>query len=1021
MKIEVVASPDREEGSLSLSPSSSNRSSPRSPFDALESLSLVPSGSELPTLTSLVQATAASKVQALVRSRIGRAAYLKELNERNAEPPKGGTFLVIAREVSSTVLQAVWRGALVRSRRAAKDLSVSMEAGTADAISSVCQGVISSVMSKMFSPSKVSRPLPSEEGAVKEDGCVAMDILKTAKQRATTIHLGSGAVAGLAAKGRYRDEEDEEEVEEVEADAAEEEKKEEEVVVVEGEVDTLVVEETPAVAAGARVVTAEEPAVAAEEPAVAAEAPVVAAVAAVEPAPAPAPASPTPAAPAPAAPAPAPAASPDTIDTGENMTMDVTAVQLSPSHSASPRLPAPTVPPAAPPPPPSRPAPDSSIPRDQVILLIVKEVFTQHKSRPLTLQCTEVVKILQALDVCSAAQLARMESSATLRMSVKIGNERFSLPLDGPLKDLTTTLQAAWADLDDHSSRKYKLPPSLSKQTRKHLTDLMRLPPEAVKFLQETPDVAGWDAETFSSFLAILGVKTAQYHQSACLHVSGRNLELITEEALGKHAGVLRSTLLRRRIAAGVQVLAQIKEYEAGKLSSAAHGSMPPPSSSGKNVVSDLRKSVSELQMSLYSKESTIAHLRGKVEKLQNKVVDAGLVLSPNTPDDRFQPTPGRGAGGRSLYREDAEEAAQYLPVPRSLETSMKPEELERMGKVEVDKGMWEDHRVLKSPVRPGGVGDMDPGGGEQLWQQQKGRSAPAIVDPSSKRVPLKTSTAFFSPQGMSIHTGERAKTAGANETRARFNEDVAGADMVRPNSPSRMKAVHAQLHLLNLTPGSPPRSKAAQPKSLIRRGSPFKERPVTAAANPDGMPDLAKGTSHKAANVLKDLWVGSAESKRDEVTGFMYSASGAVVKKKKGRGRRGAGGKKEREIGGVGEARLIIEGGDGDDSDEGGEQRDEDATNLDDIVAGDYLDAFKERKEGAVGRAAGDENREPAKQERKGKTNQGDKVVKMKDAPASPMSKKLNRINKEVTTAQKRLDKQLKMLRGKGLAADPK
>jgi hypothetical protein len=88
---------------------------------------------------------------------------------------------------------------------------------------------------------------------------------------------------------------------------------------------------------------------------------------------------------------------------------------------------------------------------------------------------------------------------------------------------------------------------------------------------------------------------------------------------------------------------------------------MPPPSSSGKNVVSDLRKSVSELQMSLYSKESTIAHLRGKVEKLQNKVVDAGLVLSPNTPDDRFQPTPGRGAGGRSLYREDAEEAAQYV------------------------------------------------------------------------------------------------------------------------------------------------------------------------------------------------------------------------------------------------------------------------------------------------------------------------------------------------------------------------
>jgi len=154
-----------------------------------------------------------------------------------------------------------------------------------------------------------------------------------------------------------------------------------------------------------------------------------------------------------------------------------------------------------------------------------------------------------------------------------------------------------------------------------------------------------------------------------------------------------------------------------------------------------------------------------------------------------------------------------------------------------------------------------------------------------------------------------------------------------------------------------------------------------------------------------------------------MYSAAGGVVKKQRKKGRRGGG--KAREIGGVNEAAKIIQGAEGSSEEGEGDERDEDATNLDDIVSGDYLDAYKREAENVV--PAGREEwgvREEVvveEEEEEGLVGEGQNRRVVKREVMSPLTKKLNRINKEVSGAQKRLDKQLRLLRGKGFASDPK
>jgi hypothetical protein len=652
------------------------------------------------------------------------------------------------------------------------------------------------------------------------------------------------------------------------------------------------------------------------------------------------------------------------------------------------------------------------------ISLIITTLFPSVKSNPLALTAAETINILTALDVLhDDKQRARMGMNATA-----MGQQpNMILDLSSSSTDITKSMQKSWARLDQNAERRYKIPQASGKQTKKHLTDLLRMPSDAVKFLHRNVGVKDWDEDTCGKFWEALGVKVTQYYNCPLLHVTGGTIERITEEDLSRSCDVLRSTLLRRRLAYGVAVLAAIKQHEAQQAAEAAAGGE-------KSIVNELRQSVSELQQTLYTKDHTINRLKGKVERLQERVVNAGIVLSPSTPDDRgFTPTAHTTGLSRPLYREDAGNA---LPVAESLVKRLDETALGELPAVPVDSRLWADPRVA-SPDRNNHHMAAD---GEALWlKQQAAASKPprsTALDPTLNRVPLKPSTAFFSPTQMTIHTtsrGARPQTAGN-----RLSEDDRQIHVrVRPpSSPkSSMKEVHNQLHMLNLGPENSPPRKPANPlatdKSLIRHGSPFRSTRRGTTDDGSGMPKLAKGTSHKAALALNNLWVGSAAE--DEVTGFMYSASGNVIKKttKKRRVRQNTG--KTRAIGGVSEATRILEGetDSDDEKDKGGVvERDEDATDLlDDIVSGEYLEAEYKGAEEEVE----DENLEPPvseeeKQEQREQREQGQskKVVK-KDAPLSPMAKKLQKINKDVEGAQSRLDKQLRLLRGKGFARDPK
>ena len=100
-------------------------------------------------------------------------------------------------------------------------------------------------------------------------------------------------------------------------------------------------------------------------------------------------------------------------------------------------------------------------------------------------------------------------------------------------------------------------------------------------------------------------------------------------------------------------------------------------------IVEDLRRSVGELQLSLYNKENTITRLNDKVSRLEQKAADAGILLSPDpNPLHTVLSTPGR----RPLYREDADETVRFV--------GSKGGEM-----VAVSKEMWQDPRVA-SPTK---------------------------------------------------------------------------------------------------------------------------------------------------------------------------------------------------------------------------------------------------------------------------------------------------------------------------------
>jgi hypothetical protein len=112
----------------------------------------------------------------------------------------------------------------------------------------------------------------------------------------------------------------------------------------------------------------------------------------------------------------------------------------SAANSPSPRAPPPTA--SANSPSPMKPAPvafpshmSPTTPYSQVVLLAHKQAFEQHKSNPISLSCTEVVKILQALNLVKGKELDNLLSNSGLRSMAGV-NDTFKVDLSGTVKDV---------------------------------------------------------------------------------------------------------------------------------------------------------------------------------------------------------------------------------------------------------------------------------------------------------------------------------------------------------------------------------------------------------------------------------------------------------------------------------------------------------------------------------------------------------------------------------------------------------
>ena len=95
------------------------------------------------------------------------------------------------------------------------------------------------------------------------------------------------------------------------------------------------------------------------------------------------------------------------------------------------------------------------------------------------------------------------------------------------------SLVRAWSNLQEGGGGSKKIPSDLVKQTKKHLTDLLRLPKPALAFLKDlTVPVSELSTSDMSTFFSHLGVKTPQYHQASVLHLDGSNFNDLDESSL---------------------------------------------------------------------------------------------------------------------------------------------------------------------------------------------------------------------------------------------------------------------------------------------------------------------------------------------------------------------------------------------------------------------------------------------------------------------------------------------------------
>ncbi|GMH72039.1 hypothetical protein TL16_g05812 [Triparma laevis f. inornata] len=635
-------------------------------------------------------------------------------------------------------------------------------------------------------------------------------------------------------------------------------------------------------------------------------------------------------------------------------------------------------------------------PLDQIVIIAHKQAFEKFKQSPTSLQCTEIVRILQALSLVKGRSLDSLLATCGLR-TVSGKNDRFDIPIGGSLKDLKKALVKAWTDLEEGgcNNKNKSFTPELLKQTKKHLTDLLRLPKPALLFLQKNFNPETYTPDQVSKFFCLVGVKEQQFHQATCLHKTGDTLGEITAKAVDEasQVEVLRSSLLRRRILLGVEVIKIILQWKRAKAFESRGGDVeiaasPRTGNPFSGIVEDLRRSVGELQMTLHNKEHTITRLNDKVSRLEKKAADAGIsLMSPEA--HAQQPTM---PSHRPLYRDENAETVGFLGSATKAGGEM----------VAVSKDMWEDSRVA-SPTKARNTSPVIKGAIEPK------KSAHPLSSSFEKRRQLKPATAIFSPNSMTVTSFPQKYPP------ARFNEEAP------PNPPSPTNHARA-----TTAPGGPRGRPFARDvdiilgdnnnaestrgiggktmTGLIRKGSPTKRtRPVSAGMNrPEKPPvQLAVGTSSKAKAILTDIWVD-----------FQACASPKREKKKKRRERK-ISSTAGRTIGGIGEATKILDGFDSDSDSSnynvvfGGED-----DSLDNIVSGSYCE-----------HDTNNENLQPPDTKPASSPNSPVRIkkTKKKDRSMSPTQRRLDSINNDVTKAKNRLDKQLKLLRGRAFESDPK
>ena len=536
-------------------------------------------------------------------------------------------------------------------------------------------------------------------------------------------------------------------------------------------------------------------------------------------------------------------------------------------------------------------------PRAQVVITCHKTEFNLRKAEELRMAWGEVVKIFAALDILAEERLdALKERADKLFLEEENKPEEGGVPLilTDSLKDLSRSFEGAWQTLD--ATNATKISADLIKETKKHLCGLIKLPAESIQFLKANKNIRRWEASDWSEYLRSMGVKPSQFLKCPEIQKDGATFQEITPSTLSSLKNVLKSSVMRRRILVGVGVAGGVRTWEDAlrqdRLKKKFQFDEPAPAVVGdgkendSNLVQELRKSVGELQMSLYSKENTITRLTERVVKITEKAERAGVVLSPpvdemksnrkkwtneetTTTTTTTTKSPPRTPGGRPLYRIDMEENAEasvtLLPLPNSPKNVSKTP-------TAVSKTMWSDPRVSPS-------------------KEIKKYNTIALPF-NGNRQQMMIPTATFSANQMSVTTGSpnHEGPVGFLGEDKKAEKKIHNFNNKNNNLPTTENNIMNNLTLDYAIPSitHEQQQQQQQQQKLIRRGSPMRGRPrPKSAAHARAASKnitLAPGTSARGADVVTELIIGFEEAKE----GVKKTRK---KRRKKGRGGGGGGG----------------------------------------------------------------------------------------------------------------------------------